>query len=230
MINSKSLTLAIFLSVSVGLVFWVTFSWDLQQRFNNLPNDNPAFASYPISYITNTRTQQFDRQGLLNYTLDAKIIRQFKVGDIATPDLIIDYPYLTIYDTNTSIDIDTDTGTKASNDTTTNSIQRSKKLSFSNALQSTSTVSADVAEGFESKDTLTLKGNVVVMRTLKNGGASELRTSVLYLEPSRRYAQTDKPVTIHDAGGVIKATGMKIFFNEQRVELLSAVIGRYSPR
>ena len=228
MINSKSLTLAIFSVVSVTLVLWVTYSRDIQQRFNDLLNENPVFASYPISYITNTHTQQFDRQGLLNYTLDAKIIRQFKVSDTATPDLIIDYPYLMIYDTNTSID--TDTEAKASNETTKDSIQTSKKSPFSNALQTTSTVSADVAEGFKSKDTLTLKGNVVVVQTHKNGEASELRTSVLYLEPSRRYAHTDKPVTINDAGGTIKATGMKIFFNEQRVELLSAVIGRYPPR
>jgi lipopolysaccharide export system protein LptC len=228
MINSKSLTLAIFSFVSVALVLWVTSSSDLQQRFNNLLNENLVFASYPISYITNTHTQQFDRQGLLDYTLDAKIIRQFKVSDIATPDLIIDYPHLTIYGTNTSID--TDTGAKASNDKTTDNIQRSKKSSVSNASQFTSIVSADMAEGFESNDTLTFKGNVVVVQTLKNGEASELRTSALYLEPSRRYAQTDKPVTINDGGVIIKATGMKIFFNEQRVELLSTVIGRYSPR
>ncbi len=219
MTNSKKLILATLLVIFAALVLWVISSRDLQQRFNNLLNEKPVIASYPISYISNTQTQQYDQQGLLSYTLNAKIIRQFEVDDISTPDLIINQPYLTIYG------LRTDNSAEAIDNT-----HASKKQSTARALIATSTVSADVAEGFESNDKLTLKGNVVVMQTLKNGESSELKTSVLYLEPSRRYAQTDKPVTITDARGTINATGMRIFFDEQRIELLSTVVSLYSSR
>jgi len=219
MTNSKKLILATFLVVSAALVLWVISSRDLQQRFNNLLNEKQVIASYPISYISNTQTQQFDQQGLLSYTLNAKMIRQFEVNDISAPDLIINQPYLSIYS------LRTDNSAEAIDDT-----RASKKQAIASALITTSTVSADVAEGFESNDRLTLKGNVVVMQILKNGEPSELKTSVLYLEPSRRYAQTDKPVTITDARGTINATGMRIFFDEQRIELLSTVVSLYSSR
>ena len=219
MTNSKKLILATLLVIFAALVLWVISSRDLQQRFNNLLNEQPVITSYPISYITNTQTQQYDQQGLLSYTLNAKIIRQFEVDDISTPDLIINQPYLTIYG------LRTDNSAEAIDNT-----HASKKQSTARALIATSTVSADVAEGFESNDKLTLKGNVVVMQTLKNGESSELKTSVLYLEPTRRYAQTDKPVIITGARGTINATGMRIFFDEQRIELLSTVVSLYSSR
>ena len=76
MTNSKKLILATLLVIFAALVLWVISSRDLQQRFNNLLNEKPVIASYPISYITNTQTQQYDQQGLLSYTLNAKIIRQ----------------------------------------------------------------------------------------------------------------------------------------------------------
>ncbi len=219
MTNSKKLILATFLVVSAALVLWVISSRDLQQRFNNLLNEKQVIASYPISYISNTQTQQFDQQGLLSYTLNAKMIRQFEVNDISAPDLIINQPYLSIYS------LRTDNSAEAIDNT-----HAPKKQSTARALIATSTVSADVAEGFESNDKLTLKGNVVVMQTLKNGESSELKTSVLYLEPTRRYAQTDKPVIITGARGTINATGMRIFFDEQRIELLSTVVSLYSSR
>jgi lipopolysaccharide export system protein LptC len=225
MTNSKKLMLVLLLIISAALVLWVISSRDIQQKFNNLLNEKSVIASFPISYITNTKTQQYNQQGLLSYTLNAKIIRQFEIDDMSTPDLIIDNPYLTIYD------LSTDTSANSSdNPDAVYHTQASKKQSTAHALIATSTISADVAEGFESNDKLTLKGNVVVVQILKNGGPRELKTSVLYLEPSRRYAQTDKPVIITDASGTINATGMKIFFDEQRVELLSTVVGRYSYR
>jgi len=222
--KSKKLALTILLIIFTALLLWIISSRDVQQRFNNLLNENPTFASYPISFMTNTQTQQFNDQGLLSYTLNAKIIRQFEVDNIATPDLIIDYPYLTIYD------IDAEKSVKANDDTAAYSKDTYKKLSTAQLLSATSTVSADAAAGFESNDKLTLTGNVIVTQKLISGETSELKTSVLYLEPSRRYAQTDKPVTITDAGSTINATGIKIFFDEQRIELLSTVVGNYLPQ
>lgn len=212
MTSSKKLMLTIFFLVTASLALWLTSSKNIQEKINSILDENPTIASYPISYLNNTQTQQYNQQGLLSYTLNAKTIRQFEVDHISTPDLIIDQPYLTIYDD--SVD----------------NKQKSHNKPIIRSVIITSTVSADIAEGFDSNDKLTLIGNVVVKQILENGEPSELQTSILYLEPSRRYAQTDKPVIITDARGTINATGMKIFFDEQRIELLSKVVSRYSSR
>lgn len=216
MTNSKKLIITILFLVTGSLVLWVTSSRDIQEKINNIINEKPAMASYPISYLNNTQTRQYNQQGFLSYTLNAKVIRQFEVDDISTPDLIIDQPYLTLYDE------------RADNNLEKKQTFQKKSIVSSNII--TSTVSAAVAKGFNSNDKLTLTGNVVVKQILENGETSELQTSILYLEPSRRYAQTDKPVIITDARGTINATGMKIFFDEQRIELLSKVVSRYSTR
>ena len=212
MTSSKKLMLTILFLVTTSLALWLTYSKSIQEQINSILDEKPTIASYPISYLNNTQTQQYNQQGLLSYTLTAKTIRQFEVDNISTPDLIIDQPYLTIYDDNTD------------------KKQKSHSKSIIGSVIITSTVSADIAEGFNSNDKLTLIGNVVVKQILENGEPSELQTSILYLEPSRRYAQTDKPVIITDARGTINATGMKIFFDEQRIELLSKVVSRYSSR
>lgn len=212
MTSSKKLMLTIFFLVTASLALWLTSSKNIQEKINSILDESPTIASYPISYLNNTQTQQYNQQGLLSYTLNAKTISQFEVDNISTPDLIIDQPYLTIYDD--SVD----------------NKQKSHNKPILGSVIITSTVSADIAEGFDSNDKLTLIGNVVVKQILENGEPSELQTSILYLEPSRRYAQTDKPVIITDARGTINATGMKIFFDEQRIELLSKVVSRYSSR
>jgi LPS export ABC transporter protein LptC len=212
MTSSKKLMLTIFFLVTASLALWLTSSKNIQEKINSILDENPTIASYPISYLNNTQTQQYNQQGLLSYTLNAKTISQFEVDNISTPDLIIDQPYLTIYDDNAD------------------NKQKSHNKPIIRSVIITSTVSADIAEGFDSNDKLTLIGNVVVKQILENGEPSELQTSILYLEPSRRYAQTDKPVIITDARGTINATGMKIFFDEQRIELLSKVVSRYSSR
>lgn len=220
MTSSKKLMLAILFLISASLALWLTSSKDIQEKINNILDEKPAIASYPISYLNNTQTRQYNQQGLLSYTLNAKIIRQFEVDDISTPDLIIDQPYLTIYDDSADNNTDNNVGKQ----------QKSQSKPIISSAIITSTFSADTAEGFNSNDKLTLIGNVVVEQILENGETSQLQTSILYLEPSRRYAQTDKPVIITDARGTINATGMKIFFDEQRIELLSKVVSRYSTR
>jgi len=200
------------------LIIIAILSWQFipkeffKKQLTSILGDAPVHLNFPISYLNNTRTQQFNKHGLLDYTLTAKVIRQFEV-DIATkPDLIIEEPFLTIYN----------------DETDTNSPLTTEKHKTSPII--TSTVSANTAEGFDNNDKLTLKGNVIITQIDENGDPSLLRTSILYLEPSRRYAQTDKPVIITDPEGTTKATGMKIFFNDKRIELLSKVNSQYAPR
>ncbi len=216
MTKSKKFVFACLFLIAVAIILWQLSSKEFfKKQLSNILGEKPVLASVPTSYLNNTRTQQFNKYGLLDYTLTADIIRQFDVDAITTPNLIIDQPFLTIYD----------------DETESNGPLVIEKLK-SNAASPmvVSTVSADIAEGFDNNDKLTLKGNVIVTQIDENGDPSQLRTSILYLEPSRRYAQTDKPVIITDTEGTTSATGMKIFFNEKRIELLSKVNSQYTPR
>ncbi len=76
---------------------------------------------------------------------------------------------------------------------------------------------------------VTLKGNVVIWKLDAEGQRSQLTTSVLNLKPDQQYAETNKPVIITAANSKINAVGMKAFFQEDRVELLSRVRGIHDP-
>ncbi|MGH1486455.1 MAG: LPS export ABC transporter periplasmic protein LptC [Cellvibrionaceae bacterium] len=91
-------------------------------------------------------------------------------------------------------------------------------------------IESSTAEGSEKKDELILIGNVVIEQTLTNGNKTRLETNELTIKPNRRYAETDKPVIIKDRTGTVRSTGVKVFFDDERIELLSNTIGDYKPR
>ena len=88
-------------------------------------------------------------------------------------------------------------------------------------------VSSKRAEGSENQDELMLIGDVIIQQTQENGQQTQLATPELLIRPSRRYAETDKPVIITDETGITQAKGLKVFFDEKRIELLSNVTGEY---
>ncbi len=89
-------------------------------------------------------------------------------------------------------------------------------------------LSSKTAEGNEKVDELILIDDVVIKQTQENGSQTQFTTTRLTIEPNRRYAETDKPVIITDITGTTKATGLKVFFDEKRIELLSNVRGTYA--
>jgi lipopolysaccharide export system protein LptC len=89
---------------------------------------------------------------------------------------------------------------------------------------------ADFAEGKEKQDQLKLIGNVVLQKETDKGRPLQLKTDELLIKPSGRYAETDKPVIITDASGTTTSTGLKVFLDDERIELLSNVKNRYRPR
>lgn len=88
-------------------------------------------------------------------------------------------------------------------------------------------ISSQQAQGSEQSDELLLIDQVVIEQHQANGHRMRLTTDKLRVKPNRRYAETDKPVMITDPTGTTKATGLKVFFDEERIELLSNVKGRY---
>ncbi|CAK0765473.1 Lipopolysaccharide export system protein LptC [Gammaproteobacteria bacterium] len=55
-------------------------------------------------------------------------------------------------------------------------------------------------------------------------------TSELRLHPKEQFAETDRALEIRSQRQTVNAVGMKAFFSEKRVELLSQVRGRHAPR
>ncbi len=213
MTKSKKIVFACLLLIIIATLSWQFIPKEFfKKQLTSILGDEPVRVDFPVSYLNNTRTQQFNKYGLLDYTLTANVIRQFEMDVATKPDLIIEQPFLTIYND----DVD------SSNPLSIEKLKASPII--------VSTVSADIAEGFDNNDKLTLKGNVIITQIDENGEPSLLKTSVLHLEPSRRYAQTDKPVIITDPEGTTKATGMKVFLNDKRIELLSKVNSQYTPR
>lgn len=76
--------------------------------------------------------------------------------------------------------------------------------------------------------TVLLDEDVVAWRDpmVKDSGL-ELQTDELHITPDRQYAETDRPVTIAQDIGITHAVGMRVFFEQGRVELLADVRGRY---
>jgi lipopolysaccharide export system protein LptC len=75
------------------------------------------------------------------------------------------------------------------------------------------------------RNLITLQQEVVV----KQNGSSHYRleTSTLSLWPEKEYAETQSPVVISNASGIIKATGLKAYLADGRIKLLSNVRGTY---
>lgn len=73
-----------------------------------------------------------------------------------------------------------------------------------------------------------LAGDVEVNHNPQSGSGSVLTTSTLNVFPQRDYAETDAPVTLTRNGERTDSTGLEVYFDERRVELLSNVRGRYN--
>lgn len=71
-----------------------------------------------------------------------------------------------------------------------------------------------------------LSQNVIIEQQLEGQATRRLSTPQLSVFPKRDYAETDRSVRI-EAGGVTTATGMKAYFNDGRIELLSNVRGEH---
>lgn len=195
----------IFLTLA-GIAILVLLLWrSPPTEFTDLLNDKPLKSNYPSTFLIKAKTQQFDEKGKLSYELYSEKVNYYDKQTSDKPEVVLDKPHLIVYDTD-------------ANATKQNA-----------AVNTTLSVTADKAEGSEQQDQLTLIGNVVLEQQAIDGKITRLNTDQLLLQPQRRYAETDKPVIISDTAGTTSATGLKVFFDEKRIELLSNVKGKYVP-
>jgi len=87
-------------------------------------------------------------------------------------------------------------------------------------------ISADTGRLRLNNNQLFLSGDVRVTRQPASGGLT-LETSELTLDNEQATVFTDQPVTITEAFGVTRATGMKAWADERILELNSRVEGHY---
>lgn len=79
----------------------------------------------------------------------------------------------------------------------------------------------------DSQERIVLAGDVQLHDNPASGSAAIMLTEQLTLYPPRDYAHTDLPVKVTRDRDHTQGRGMEVFFDEQRVELLSEVKGTY---
>jgi len=194
------LVLTLFFATILALLLWRSPPNELSDFLDDQINK----PNYPITFVSNALTKQYDEQGNLNYSLFSKSVNYYDKALADRPEAVFEQPRLIVY-------------------------ERSEKAEKGSTTKSTLTVSADTAEANEKQDWLTLIGNVVLEQQNLKGGITRLRTERLQIQPNRRYAETSKPVMIKDKAGTTSATGLKFFFDDKRIKLLSNVKGQYVP-
>ncbi|MCP5424589.1 MAG: LPS export ABC transporter periplasmic protein LptC [Gammaproteobacteria bacterium] len=80
------------------------------------------------------------------------------------------------------------------------------------------------------KETLRLDEGVTLTRPAESGEQPvTITTEHVLVYPKQGLAETDAAVHAQTPGGVLDATGLRAYWNEERVELLSAVRSVYAP-
>lgn len=76
-----------------------------------------------------------------------------------------------------------------------------------------------------------LQDDVFIERdAVSKDGPLHIVTRDVRVRPKDKYAETDQPVAILQGTARIDAVGMRAYFQEGRLELLSAVRGKYDPK
>ena len=76
-----------------------------------------------------------------------------------------------------------------------------------------------------------LRDNVVVQNPQAGPGkVMRMTTSELQVLPDDQFAQSTQPVTLQSQNALTHAVGMRAYFNEERLQLLSKVTGTYAPK
>ncbi|GAA0689557.1 hypothetical protein GCM10009104_15070 [Marinobacterium maritimum] len=88
-------------------------------------------------------------------------------------------------------------------------------------------LSADQGTLPDSRQQILLAGNVQLHDNPAAGQPSLMTTDQLTLYPPRDYAHTDHPVRMQRGSDTTSAVGMDLFFDQQRIDLLSDVKGEY---
>jgi lipopolysaccharide export system protein LptC len=89
---------------------------------------------------------------------------------------------------------------------------------------------AEQAWGAADQQMLRLEGAVTIARTAVSGKSPmTVTTRDIVIHPTEQYAETAAPVRVVTPSGELRAIGMRVWLDQQRLELLSEVRGFYEP-
>ncbi len=185
----------------IALIAAFIVVWDLPPGTFIEPPEEAEAKRFPNTYLTNMHTREFDESGFLNFELNAELAEIFGV--------------------------------------TKNNNRRQKargftrltkpKMQFHDPEHPSWFADSNIGIANNDGEKFELRNGVNVWFTNEDGKQTRIKTVKLTIFPQREYAETDKPVTITTAEGTTKAIGMKLFFSEQRLQLLNQVKGYYAP-
>lgn len=195
--------LSLILITVVFIVLWESSPDSLRGK----RSDRPETAEYPSVYLVNPYTREYNKDGLLNFEFKAKHFRHYQIdpGQEQSSDYaLIDSPHIVLYDHNQD--------NVSSN---SNSDDKGNNIPW--------IITADSAHSNFDGSIITFSGNVLAWQTINSLIRNELKTEKLILEPNKKFAQTDKAVTISNPGNIVNGVGMQAFLQSNIIKLLSRV-------
>lgn len=202
--------LSLILITVVFIVLWESPPDSLRGK----RSDRLEPAEYPSVYLVNPYTREYDKDGLLNFEFRAKHFRHYQIepGHEQNSDYaLIDKPHIVLYDNYQYIETD-------------------NKGNTGNNSNIPWIITADSAHSNFDGSIITLSGNVLAWQTINNLTRNELKTEKLILEPNKKFAQTDKAVTISNPGNIVNGVGMQAFLQSNIIKLLSRVKSVHEPK
>ncbi|MDE0753262.1 MAG: LPS export ABC transporter periplasmic protein LptC [Woeseiaceae bacterium] len=104
------------------------------------------------------------------------------------------------------------------------------RINYSSSANVPWTINADAATISDSESTLRLSGHVIaVSNEGLSGQVTEIRAPVLNIDPGKYLAETDSRVQIRIGSRSLTATGMLALLQENRLQLISNVSGKFVP-
>jgi lipopolysaccharide export system protein LptC len=90
-------------------------------------------------------------------------------------------------------------------------------------------LTAEHGASLHGTDQILLHGKVVMNRKQANSKNVDLkiRTSEVLIKPDRSYAETDQHITLTSGESTLQSNGIRAYFDQEKVELLSKVRGIY---
>lgn len=199
-ITKKYVVSIIVLLALLVIALWLSPS---DKLFNTPDTQSDTQPQYPSSYLTHTKTTQYNQQGEITHILTADKVQNFEENIPSTNNYaLLEQPYFTLFN---------------QSETNTAPWIIKSQQGRSNNNHETFILNNDVYIQHQSNST-------------DNPSMTIITSEQLTIIPKQQYAETDKPVTIKTESGVTTSTGLKISLDANTIELLSNVRSRYEPR
>jgi len=172
----------------------------LLQRSPDTQSNFNPSETYPQVFMTQVETREFDETGKLQHTINTPRITQYQID----PDTPSDQDFTLILEPKIEL------------------YQDSRPTPWK--------VSAHQGRSLANSKSLQLTDQVLIEQESSEQGPIAIRTSELWIYPSKQFAETDKAVNMRGTAIQVDAVGMRAHLLEERIELNSQVRSTYEPK